>query len=261
MCLHLGQRKLLLTEVDFLTEYCDLSKNIVYVGAAPGHHIEFLSSLFPNNIFYLYDPREFAITDNENIKIYQKYFTVEDVNKLDDFIFISDIRQNICVKTMPQREICNKVMEDMEFQKSWVLEINPKISLLKFRLPLFCETFEYFDGKIVEQPWAPESTYETRLIVQEKHKIKSYITSDYVNLISQLKLKRQTQLYDHGLKLKIVPGLDNCFDCNLEIKIWKKYLYKFDEITNKNISNLMKRTGNRLKKYLTGNNHGKLRIV
>ena len=114
MCLHLGQRKLLLTEVDFLTEYCDLSKNIVYVGAAPGHHIEFLSFLFQNNIFYLYDPREFAITDNENIKIYQKYFEIGDVNKIDDFIFISDIRQNICVKTMSQREICNKVMEDME---------------------------------------------------------------------------------------------------------------------------------------------------
>jgi hypothetical protein len=46
MGLHLGQRKLLLTEVNFLTNYSDLSKNIIYIGAAPGHHIEFLSTLF-----------------------------------------------------------------------------------------------------------------------------------------------------------------------------------------------------------------------
>ena len=46
MCIHLGQRKLLLTEVSFLTGHGNLSKNIVYIGAAPGHHIEFLSTLF-----------------------------------------------------------------------------------------------------------------------------------------------------------------------------------------------------------------------
>ena len=99
------------------------------------------------------------------------------------------------------------------------------------------------------------------MIVQEKSTIKSYITSDYVNFISQLKLKRHTQLYDHGLKLKKVPGLDHCFDCNLEIKIWKQYLHKFDEVTNTNISNLMKKTGIRLKKYLTKKNHGRLRLT
>ena len=56
MGLHLGQRKLLLTEVNFLTNYSDLSKNINYIGAAPGHHIEFLSTLFSDHTFYLYDP-------------------------------------------------------------------------------------------------------------------------------------------------------------------------------------------------------------
>ncbi len=260
MCLHLGQRKLLLTEVNFLTKYGDISNNIIYIGAAPGHHINFLSVLFPNHMFYLYDPRDFVIEETNNILIFQKYFALSDVENLDNFLLISDIRQDINVKLMSQDEICNIVMEDMELQKNWVITLKPKVSLLKFRLPLFCDTYEYLKGEILEQPWAPESTFETRLIVQEDIINKIYKTDEYLLLIDELKKKRQINLYNHGLPLKRVPGLDNCFDCNLEISIWKEYLNKFDEITNTNISNLMKKTGIKLKKYLTKKSHGKLRL-
>ena len=51
--LHWGQRKLLLSEIDFLTDFIDLSKNkqkilIIYAGAADGKHISLLSKMFPN---------------------------------------------------------------------------------------------------------------------------------------------------------------------------------------------------------------------
>ena len=102
MCVHLGQRKLLLTEVNFLTNHGDLSTNIIYIGAAPGHHIEFLSVLYPNHTFYLYDPRDFAIEETDNILIFQKYFELNDVQDIDNFILISDIRQEINLKSMSQ---------------------------------------------------------------------------------------------------------------------------------------------------------------
>ena len=260
MCVHLGQRKLLLTEVNFLTNHGDLSTNIIYIGAAPGHHIPFLSELFPNHNFYLYDPRDFAIEETNNILIFQKYFELNDVQDLDNFILISDIRQEINLKSMSQDEICHLVMEDMELQKNWVISLKPKVSLLKFRIPLFCDTFEYLNGDLLLQPWAPESTFETRLIVPENITNEVYKTSDYLILINGLKERRQTNVYNHGLPLKRVPGLDNCFDCNLEISIWKQYLHKFDENTNTNISNLMKKTGIKLKKFLTKKPHGKLRL-
>tara|TARA_Y100000813_G_scaffold19163_1_gene12808 strand:+ start:314 stop:1114 length:801 start_codon:yes stop_codon:yes gene_type:complete len=259
MGLHLGQRKLLLTEVNFLTNYHDLSKNVVYIGAAPGHHIDFLSTLFPDHTFYLYDPRDFAIDKTDKILIFQKYFELNDAKHLDNFLLISDIRQEVNVTTMSQQEICNIVMEDMNLQKNWVLNLKPRVSLLKFRIPLFCDSFEYFNGELLEQPWAPESTYETRLIVKENIVNKTYKTSDYLLLLNRLKECRRTELFDHGLPLKRVPGLDNCFDCNLEISIWKEYLKKFGEISNTNISNLMKKTGIKLKRYLTKTPHGKLR--
>ncbi len=260
MCIHLGQRKLLLTEVYFLTNYGDLSKNVIYIGAAPGLHIEFLALLFPSHKFYLYDPRDFVVKKSNEILIFQKYFDLNDVKNMDNFLLISDIRQEINVKSMSQDEICKIVMEDMKLQKKWVENIKPKASLLKFRIPLFCDTYEYLDGELLEQPWSPESTFETRLIVKEEITNKIYKTKDYLKLINRLKENRQTKLYNHGLPLKRVPGLDNCFDCNLEVNIWRQYLYKFDEVTNTNISNLMKKTGIKLKKYLTKKPHGKLRL-
>jgi len=59
--LHQGQRKLFLTELYFLTMYAELSKHILYVGAAPGDHISIFSILFPNHTFYCYDLTPFKI--------------------------------------------------------------------------------------------------------------------------------------------------------------------------------------------------------
>ena len=38
---------------------------------------------------------------------------------------------------------------------------------------------------------------------------------------------REWQQFDHGLPLGLVPGLDHCFDCALEIAIWRDYATKF----------------------------------
>lgn len=67
---HNGQRKLFLTEVQFLTEVM-MNKspgvntrrqiNVVYAGAAPGNHDYILAGIFPNIKFILVDPRCFNI--------------------------------------------------------------------------------------------------------------------------------------------------------------------------------------------------------
>lgn len=65
MGVHIGQRKLLLTEIQFLTDICikipigDI--HVVYAGAAPGHHDHLLSTMFPRVRFILVDPRMFDI--------------------------------------------------------------------------------------------------------------------------------------------------------------------------------------------------------
>jgi hypothetical protein len=114
--LHWGQRKLLLSEIEFLTLYT-LSKSkpskkseksneskkwiVVYAGAADGRHDIYLSTLFHNCEFHLYDPAtfdknlvEYATTHN-NIKIFNEYFTDEIAASYKDkenILFICDIR-------------------------------------------------------------------------------------------------------------------------------------------------------------------------
>ena len=55
-----GQRKLLITEIDFLTRYYDYyrkgeKKYLLYVGASPGIHINYLIYMFPVLNYILYD--------------------------------------------------------------------------------------------------------------------------------------------------------------------------------------------------------------
>jgi hypothetical protein len=58
---HWGQRKLLLSEVEFLTSAVGPSPaHVVYAGAAPGTHLTLLAALFPLVRFTLVDPSPFS---------------------------------------------------------------------------------------------------------------------------------------------------------------------------------------------------------
>ena len=86
---HLGQRKLLLSEIQFLTKMDN--EYILYVGSAPGNKTYLLSILFPNKKFILVDPNKFVLflndTDHRQIKhpdiihIYHEYPTNSNVYK------------------------------------------------------------------------------------------------------------------------------------------------------------------------------------
>lgn len=63
---HWGQRKLLLTEIDFLTQCLSRGTEsanspciVVYAGAADGRHMPLITEMFPNVELHLYDPRPF----------------------------------------------------------------------------------------------------------------------------------------------------------------------------------------------------------
>ena len=100
--LHWGQLKLMLTEIEYLTIVMKQYKDkrpiyFVYAGAAPGHHIKFLSDMFDKVHFELYDPNKFVVKNDAMIKTHVEYFT-DDVarhwaKQKDKFvIFCSDIR-------------------------------------------------------------------------------------------------------------------------------------------------------------------------
>jgi hypothetical protein len=57
---HLGQRKLFLSELQFLTQFAD-AKYVIYAGSAPTRKHGFLCKLFPHIKFILVDPNNYEI--------------------------------------------------------------------------------------------------------------------------------------------------------------------------------------------------------
>ena len=228
--MHWGQRKLLMTEIEFLTQYSKLGDLVLYVGAAPAIHTPILSKLFPTIKFILIDPMKFNIRETENIEIRREYFTNDMAKEFigKDFLFICDIRiSNDQKKNYKPSE--NEVKNDMLVQQKWVEIMKPRYSILKFRLPWEDKEFLYFDGKIVIQPWGPQSSTETRLIVKSPFKKKKWNCRMYEEQMFYFNTFTRCQYYEHDI---VTTGIDNCYDCATEIFIIRNYLKKFNPDKN-----------------------------
>lgn len=140
---HWGQKKLLLTEIQFLTQVCKKVKSlseytIVYIGSADGRHFPIVYNMFPGLVWLLYDPNKFSKgvmnhpDINKSIFVYNMFFTDETIShvkshsKSRKILFISDIR------VMPSEEA---VMVDMINQAKWSMALGADFMMFKFRLP------------------------------------------------------------------------------------------------------------------------------
>jgi len=247
---HWGQRKLFLNELLFLTLFASKVKNpiVLYVGAAPGKHIPFIASLFPMIEWHLYDPAVFTINISKNIHIYQDYFTnktAEEWSKKKDhldetkllnqrILFISDIRSADPLK-VGSKNFEEVVSRDMKMQQDWYLIVNPAYGILKFRLPYPTETLKiskYLFGYVFKQPWAPQTSTETRLIPMrdEKGNFKT-VDWDLLNYEQQL-FHFNTEIREKVKYSNILTNnpsytekeLIDDYDSGFEIIAWQMYL-------------------------------------
>lgn len=165
---HIGQLKLLMTEIFFLTEklgsideYCVC----VYIGSAGGFHIPILANMFPHILFILYDGAKHYINPSHNIVIHQELFLEHNVDMYKNMkvYFISDIR----VPDNDYLKFERNVYTDNLLNRNIVMELKPKESLLKFRFPYEIDSIDekiHHNGKFLLQMFAPVKSSETRLI-------------------------------------------------------------------------------------------------
>lgn len=225
--IHLGQRKLHLTEVEFFLEKLSPLKKyiVVYAGAAPGSHTVLLRKMFRNIKFHLVDPAPFdpTLKGLSRITLQNTYFDDNVAKELSQkynkkrLIFISDIR---CSTSE------DSIRHDMEHQEKWVNIMQPKHSMLKFRLPWDMDHYSYLDGEIRFQPFPPLRSTETRLLVDRVKRgtlfpRKKYDTRLYEDQCFYHNIVQRSQYYDHPYQ---VPYMDHCYDCTVEFKITKRYL-------------------------------------
>ncbi|KJE91348.1 hypothetical protein CAOG_02492 [Capsaspora owczarzaki ATCC 30864] len=235
---HWGQRKLLISEIEFLTMHAtqaDVPVVVIYVGAAPGNHIQFLADeLFPTVRFVLYDPRPFEIEASEMVSIQQERFTDEIARNLAPscsdvrLLLISDVRSyedvnGVAVVSMAtQRET---VAADMSVQRQWTEILRPAAAMLKFCLPYSAGHTEYLDGDLHLPVWTGPTSSETRLIVvpsqSGRFATRVFDHETYSNRMFHFNTVTRTSLFPHNVR---GVGLDGCFDCASEVHILEQYL-------------------------------------
>ncbi len=134
--IHWGQRKLLLSEMEFLNIYGHLSNLVVYAGAAPGTHMNYLIDAFPTHRFVCVDPARFSIRPNARVELRNELFTDEMAREFERArcLFICDIRSADSSNDNAD-DVEVHVEEDMMAQQQWHKLMRPVKSLLKFRLP------------------------------------------------------------------------------------------------------------------------------
>jgi hypothetical protein len=220
---HDGQRKLLITEIRFLKKRLNDNAILVYAGAAPGTHIAILAEMFPKMLMYLYDPRDFnsKLDEFQNVIIKKDLLTAgaarlfRNTNKDCDIMFISDIRTS----TNEQGPTDKDILNDMELQKTLVRELDPVMSLLKFRLPYVNDLdrnkdYDYLGGELWLQPWSPIHSTELRLYVENNNSKEIY--SDY-------RITRVMNFFSDVVRGCNFNGL--CYDCASEDEIMKGSRY------------------------------------
>jgi hypothetical protein len=189
-----GQRKLIVSIMQFFTLYWDSEKYenpiCVYVGAAPGVFVNVMTVLFPAITWQLYDTADFnrALPIQDNVTIYDRYFTDEDTKELrklgkkgEGIFFVSDIR-NLGYSDKDKNESEKYAMTDMLMQQKWVIDINPVAAQLKFRLPYVNvaddkSKFPYLQGVPYFQSWAPGTSSETRMVPKRNDKDEYYLVN------------------------------------------------------------------------------------
>lgn len=195
-----GQRKLLMAEIEFLT-LCMTEKKllgitqptlVLYVGAAQGIHIPYLANMFLDVSFILVDAQPFTLSWDapSNISIMNFYFDDEKARKFvelygntRDILFLSDIRSN--TSPVESQEFQEDTQLDMRAQERWHHLIQPRKSMLKFRL-LYSQnsddshaTTSYLAGDLMLPIWGPLSTTECRLVVDRDARDTCYNNQKY----------------------------------------------------------------------------------
>lgn len=195
---HDGQRKLYLMEKEFITSFLlsythdwrDVT--VLYVGAAPGHHIVQLLDDFPAIGFVLFDTGRLnkQLCNHGRVEVQQRLFTDADAIMYADrikpsspLLFISDIRGELQrvraqlrhTPTYAALVAENMIEVDMRTQERWFLLLNGHCgdeglqALIKMRLPHHwperpAGPWVYLKGRVLVQPFMPKST-ECRLHV------------------------------------------------------------------------------------------------
>jgi len=207
--LHFGQLKLLCSEIQFLLAVGDWKGcTLIYAGASPGHHLPLLIHMFPLLRFVLVDPNRSVVQRSNRVRIIQKYMTDQLASQLarqygERVLFVSDVRVG---GEKGETDIAHqaRIERDTRAQMGWHQILNPRASLLKFRLPWNRRKSSYLDGTICLPIFGKRFTHESRLFVLRGAGVVEYDNRKYERQMAYF-----NQITRHSTHF---TGM--CFDCS-----------------------------------------------
>ena len=219
---HWGQRKLLMTEIEFYTMFAKKGSTVIYIGSAPGDHAGLVSEMFPELNFVVVDITPFKVDKmNSRIRLINSLMTDELAKELkkeyEDILFVSDIRRDASAEEM----IC----EDLIDQGRWYDILEARAGMFKFRLLWTPGTFKYFKGIIFMQPWTSSRSFETRLITNTHERI-PYDNMQYMKNITYFNTIVKRATYDEKYQITGVGYPQGTWDTAREIDILREYVKK-----------------------------------
>ena len=225
-------RKKLLMDIYFLTNFIEEPDcYCMYMDASSNmKHMDFLSGIFPNIKFLIFNPLIINYKNSEKITYFKTEFSLEEFNKIStskNKLLISWVKKNLF-------ENHKKLINSGNFiGTSSVFSINE--NLLKTQ-----KTLEYPEGKLVYNIWDNKNLFDCRFftftlnpsnITYDLAKIKIMI--EYHNLFT-----REYQTFKNILDLSKEninpPELLNDFDSLYEIMIIYSFLDSIFDLINEN---------------------------
>ena len=116
-----------------------------------------------------------------------RLFTKADAPNLLINNIIKDFHDSIALKVVSEKMRHEDYVRDMQLQKDWFEFVNADFGLFKFKLKTKNyikeqdTQYQYLDGDIVLQAWAPVTSTETRLFVQKNPKVAYYNVKSYTD--------------------------------------------------------------------------------
>jgi hypothetical protein len=207
--LHLGQLKLLCSEIQFLNHVGAYDEcTLIYAGASPGDHIPHLMGMFPTLKLILVDPQESVVPQSSRVRIIRDFMTdklaIQLANECGEkTLFVSDVRIGGEAHETDDKQQ-ERIERDMQAQMQWHELLNPRASLLKFRLPWNRPKSTYLDGTIFLPIFGKRLTHESRLFV-----LRGAVQRQYNNTQYEHQMAHFNQITRHAVH----PG-GMCFDCS-----------------------------------------------
>ena len=258
---HFGQRKLLMSEIEFLTMHAQFNDTVVYAGAAPGTHIDFLKGMFTDLHlkYFLIDPGFACVQEHRRPRdctcIAERFELLGNTESSAEFwhgknvLFISDIRTSTAGRTPSQTD----VQSDMNMQLEWVKKMRPRAGMLKFKLPFANTIVPYIKGDIHLPIWGRQRTAESRLIFTDKTAFDNdtliehtYSAGDYekemfyFNTTTRMSTyqwpKRGCKCYDCVAESLVLTRYFQALYPQLNVRLTKEVDFLRDRITDNNPS-------------------------